>query len=577
MSICESEENRKKLAWLVPGYILLAWFFCVLFQPLSIRSGSSATSSSSSSSSPASPGAKQSWMSSTARDDAHYRVVYLNSEEAVWPYEGVCKSNGSVITLTPGAMSSVIVRISPGGWYPFRPFNCSIRVEAGEGLDGVTAVIEELDLREHEDDARQPGGHWGSSVCVDYLEAYTDSAAARNKLCGQWHVEPDDRLTTHGPRQTLVGYCYDDINSGRCETKGINLNVVIDSPEGRRLEAAAGGKPHGGLKLHSRKRGFSVTYTGYRHGDENTVVAPPEHDDEIVSDYTCGQGEFTCPSNDFSAHSKQPHCVWDRLRCDAHLNCGFLISGDESGCSDNTLLHMGRGGNSIPTWSISTMTLLIIVYLAIVLVLVLVTMVLLRWHKALRTPLDVLAESRGGGAYDPATSVSAADHRAHYSVAGRGVDDRRRTGVSIIVAYRARSGHPGLNQDGTPKTTEAPPSYESLFATATPTTEEVNERPPNYNVLTATFNIARRCHSRESAVDDAQNGPADTDGANAAEEIVLVHDHNDQEAPSQDMPSQNGNVAASHANESNGGSRINSQSDLDTVEAGGGTGTQEAL
>ena len=31
MSICESEENRKKLAWLVPGYILLAWFFCVLF------------------------------------------------------------------------------------------------------------------------------------------------------------------------------------------------------------------------------------------------------------------------------------------------------------------------------------------------------------------------------------------------------------------------------------------------------------------------------------------------------------------------------------------------------------------
>jgi hypothetical protein len=27
MSICDSEENRKKLAWLVPGYILLAWFF----------------------------------------------------------------------------------------------------------------------------------------------------------------------------------------------------------------------------------------------------------------------------------------------------------------------------------------------------------------------------------------------------------------------------------------------------------------------------------------------------------------------------------------------------------------------
>merc|ERR1711997_192036 len=41
MSICDSEENRKKLAWLVPGYILLAWFFCVLFQPLGIRSPNS--------------------------------------------------------------------------------------------------------------------------------------------------------------------------------------------------------------------------------------------------------------------------------------------------------------------------------------------------------------------------------------------------------------------------------------------------------------------------------------------------------------------------------------------------------
>jgi hypothetical protein len=32
MLVCESEENRRKLAWLVPGYILLAWFFCVVFQ-----------------------------------------------------------------------------------------------------------------------------------------------------------------------------------------------------------------------------------------------------------------------------------------------------------------------------------------------------------------------------------------------------------------------------------------------------------------------------------------------------------------------------------------------------------------
>ena len=34
MLVCESEENRRRLAWLVPGYILLAWFFCVVFQPI---------------------------------------------------------------------------------------------------------------------------------------------------------------------------------------------------------------------------------------------------------------------------------------------------------------------------------------------------------------------------------------------------------------------------------------------------------------------------------------------------------------------------------------------------------------
>ena len=38
MTVCESEENRRKLAWLVPGYILLAWFFCVVFQPLGFTS-----------------------------------------------------------------------------------------------------------------------------------------------------------------------------------------------------------------------------------------------------------------------------------------------------------------------------------------------------------------------------------------------------------------------------------------------------------------------------------------------------------------------------------------------------------
>ncbi len=58
-------------------------------------------------------------------------------------------------------------------------------------LDGVVAVVEEMDLREHSD-VRQPGGHWGSSVCLDYVELYSlldnqhlFQPQQRNKLCGR--------------------------------------------------------------------------------------------------------------------------------------------------------------------------------------------------------------------------------------------------------------------------------------------------------------------------------------------------------------------------------------------------------
>lgn len=77
MSICESEENRKKLAWLVPGYILLAWFFCVLFQPLSIRSPSSSSSSSGL--------LRRHGLLSPSPLDAHYKVIYLNPDGAAAP------------------------------------------------------------------------------------------------------------------------------------------------------------------------------------------------------------------------------------------------------------------------------------------------------------------------------------------------------------------------------------------------------------------------------------------------------------------------------------------------------------
>ncbi len=479
MSICESEENRRKLAWLVPGYILLAWFFCVLFQPLSIRNSSSSSSSSSSSGHP-----HNSFVTSSA--DRNYRVVYLNPDGA--GAEAVCRTNGSVVRLRPGADSAVVVRLAPSGWYNYRPFNCSVRVEAGGGLDGVSAVVQEMDLREYEDDVRQPGGHWGSSVCLDYLEAYTQSSRVRNKLCGEWRVGARDRLTSHGPRQTLVGYCYDDRSGHSCEASTIFLNVVLDSA---RLPRMADIRE---INLRRRK-GFSVVFTGYRHAP----LPAPEVDREggnvtgeegkgEETENLCSEGEFSCPIRDFSVHSGRPHCIWDRLRCDARPNCGFLRNEDEETCG-NSVLPGRTGSGGVHTWSISTMTLLIIVYLAIVLVLVLVTMVLLRWHRTLRTPLDVLAESRGLDATAVAAAVPASDHLATATAAAvapgapgaaPSSEAGRRT-VSIIVAYRPQ---PQLLVNATAaagkRTTESPPSYDSLF---------LNENPPNYGMLTATVDL----------------------------------------------------------------------------------------
>jgi hypothetical protein len=60
-----------------------------------------------------------------------------------------------------------------------------------------------MDFREHEDDFRQPGGHWGSSVCLDYLEVWTDKQKSKAKLCGTWDVA-NDRLTTHGSNQVWI-------------------------------------------------------------------------------------------------------------------------------------------------------------------------------------------------------------------------------------------------------------------------------------------------------------------------------------------------------------------------------------
>ena len=81
--------------------------------------------------------------------------------------------------------------------------------------------------------------------------------------------------------------------------------------------------------------------------------------------------------NEGSASTLMPsRCIWSKLRCDYHQNCGRGHESDEMGCG--YLRRVSGIHERLSPWSVSTMSLLIIVYLAIVLILVLVTMLLLR-------------------------------------------------------------------------------------------------------------------------------------------------------------------------------------------------------
>ena len=115
MSICDSEENRKKLAWLVPGYILLAWFFCVLFQPLGIHTPPSGSSRS----------------IHHAPHDTNYDVIYLDADSSAQ----LC--NNGILTLEEGSKSAIIIRLGRRqrihlSYANFATFNCSLQVRAGE-------------------------------------------------------------------------------------------------------------------------------------------------------------------------------------------------------------------------------------------------------------------------------------------------------------------------------------------------------------------------------------------------------------------------------------------------------------
>ena len=88
--------------------------------------------------------------------------------------------------------------------------------------------MEELDLPEYHDDKRQPGGHWGSFVCHDFIKMWTgdtwNNAAFEKaeKLCGRWSAYDHEGHGTGAletvPFKAMVESCdpelgcYNDIN-----------------------------------------------------------------------------------------------------------------------------------------------------------------------------------------------------------------------------------------------------------------------------------------------------------------------------------------------------------------------------
>merc|ERR1719225_1708674 len=227
-------------------------------------------------------------------------------------------------------------------------------------MDGVTAVVEHLDLRQEET------SHWQQGVCPDYLDIRTEDSVVRSQLCGQWDLRRDERLSVAGRRRNLIGYCYEDQSGHSCESRQILVDVAIE-------HNSSLSDLFPGLSKSDRY-GFTVVFTAWRHADG------PEG---------CGEGEMTCPNTDGGAHGDRGHCVWQQMLCDSHQNCGFLVNKDEWGC------RLGRDA----AWSFGTITVLVTIWVAIVTILMLATVFLLQWNRiTFRTPLDMLAETRGGGA-----------------------------------------------------------------------------------------------------------------------------------------------------------------------------------
>jgi hypothetical protein len=338
----------------------------------------------------------------------------------------------------------------------------------------------------------------------------------RNKLCGHWNVVGDQRLHSHGPKQTLLGYCYDDRSGHSCEASTINLNVVIDAH--RELSGRYG------LNLR-RRRGFSIVVTGYRHPKVRRfpVASLADKVDPDSTEPSCDNAsEFTCPNNDFSVHDATPHCIWKELLCDTHQNCGFTFNEDEKNCSSHLAWDGPAGLDSTPWWSFSTMSLLIVTYLAIILVLVLVTMLFLRWHKGLTA---ATTNGEGGNEVNELSSEADLADVVVAEAASRGVlgENRLTTlstgtpGISILVIYKPRP------------TYEAPPSYDTLFSaegtTATPVAEHPitsGESPPNYSMIAV--NLPTNPEERRAALSNPEwpaRAIAEALSANPASSLFL--------------------------------------------------------
>ena len=66
-------------------------------------------------------------------------------------------------------------------------------------MDGVTGVVEHMDLRQEET------GHWDRGACPDYLDIRTEGSVVREEMCGQWDVKRDQRLVMAGRERNIVG------------------------------------------------------------------------------------------------------------------------------------------------------------------------------------------------------------------------------------------------------------------------------------------------------------------------------------------------------------------------------------